>query len=329
MALDVEGQRNTLTVTIDANRRQLDRGRDLMPTAAEIVRLYASIVGETPYDALTVAMVENGVPGGHSPGYFAVLNNPPPVTPWAPRHDPASFNGYPEFYIAHEIAHQWWGQAIGWKNYHEQWLSEGFAQYFAALYAKERRGDGAFRDVVRQLRKWAMDKSDQGAVYLGYRLGHIKGDSRVFRAIVYNKGAAVLHMLRRLVGDDAFFRGLRRYYRENKFKKAGTEDFQRAMEAETDISLERFFERWIYASGLPRVRYSTATEGQDVVVRFEQTGEVYDVPVTVTLQYQDKAVDHVVSLTEAVTEKRLPLAGTLRSVEINGDYAALGHFERR
>ena len=276
------------------SRPTQDRGRDLVPTAAEIVRLYASIVGEAPYDALTVAMVENDVPGGHSPGYFAVLNNPLPVTPLAPRHDPASFNNFPEFYIAHEIAHQWWGQAVGWKNYHEQWLSEGFAQYFAALYAKERRGDEAFRDVLRQLRRWAMDQSDQGAVYLGYRLGHIKGDSRVFRAIVYNKGAAVLHMLRRLVGDDAFFRGLRRYYRENKFKKAGTEDFQRAMEAEADISLERFFERWIYASGLPRVRYSTAVEGQDVVVRFEQTGEVYDVPVTVTLQYGDKTVDQVV-----------------------------------
>jgi hypothetical protein len=329
VALDVEGSRNTVTVAIDANRRQLERGRDLMPTAAEIVRLYSSLIGETPYDTLTIAMVENEVPGGHSPGYFAVLNNPPPITPWAPRHDPASFNSYPEFYIAHEIAHQWWGQAIGWKNYHEQWLSEGFAQYFAALYARERRGEGVFRDVVRQLRRWAMDQSDQGAVYLGYRLGHIKGDSRVFRAVVYNKGAAVLHMLRRLVGDEAFFRGLRRYYRENKFKKAGTEDLQRAMEAESDVSLERFFERWIYASGLPRVRYSTAIEGQELIVRFEQAGDVYDVPVTVTLQYQDKAVEHVVAIGEAVTEKRIPLTGTVRGVEINADNAALGYFERK
>ena len=136
------------------------------------------------------------------------------------------FMNFPEFYVAHEIAHQWWGQAVGWKNYHEQWLSEGFAQYFAALYARERRGDQAFRDVMRQFRRWAMDQSDQGAVYQGYRLGHIKSDGRVFRALVYNKGASVLHMLRRLMGDDAFFRGLRRYYAENRFKKAGTEDLQ-------------------------------------------------------------------------------------------------------
>jgi aminopeptidase N len=258
-----------------------------------------------------------------------VLNNPLPVTPFTFRNDPAVFSGFPEFYAAHELAHQWWGQAVGWKNYHEQWLSEGFAQYFAALYARERRGEQVFRDVLRQFRRWAMDQSDQGAVYLGYRLGHIKGDSRVFRALVYNKGAAVLHMLRRMLGDDAFFRGLRRYYRENRYKKAGTEDLQRAMEAEYGGSLDRFFERWIFASGLPRVRYSTAVEGQEMVVRFEQVGEVYDVPVTVTLQYSDKGVDSVVVLSEAVVEKRLPLTGTLRGVEINDDNAALGTFERR
>jgi aminopeptidase N len=257
-----------------------------------------------------------------------VLNNPLPVTPWTPRHDPAAFNNYPEFYIAHEIAHQWWGQAVGWKNYHEQWLSEGLAQYFAVLYAKERRGDGVFRDVLRHLRRWAIDQSDQGAVYLGYRLGHIKSDSRVFRAIVYNKGAAVVHMLRRWIGDEAFFAGLRRYYRENKFKKAGTEDLQRAMEAESGRSLERFFERWIYASGMPRVRYSTTTEGHEVIVRFEQIGEVYDMPVTVTLELGDKSVDHVVTLTEPVVVQRFPVTGTLRSVDVNADNAALGVFER-
>jgi aminopeptidase N len=174
-----------------------------------------------------------------------------------------------------------------------------------------------------------MSQSDQGAVYLGYRLGHIKGDSRVFRAIVYNKGAAVLHMLRRLIGDEAFFGGLRRYYSENKFQKAGTEDLQRAMEAEAGQSLTRFFEQWIYASGLPRVRYSTATEGQELIVRFEQIGEVFDVPVTVTLHYSDRSVDEVVPITEAIVEKRFPLAGSLRNVVINDDHAALGHFDRR
>ena len=159
-----------------------------------------------------------------------------------------------------------------------------------------------------------MVQSDQGAVYLGYRLGHIKGDSRVFRAIVYNKGAAVLHMLRRLIGDDAFFGGLRRYYAENKFKKAGTEDLQRAMEAESGRSLDALFRALDLRVGIAAVRYSTVTEGQELVVRFEQIGELFDVPVTVTLNYGDRTVEEIVPITEAVVEKRIPLAGTLRSV---------------
>ena len=152
-------------------------------------------------------MVEDELPGGHAPGYFTMINTPPPITPFNWRNDPASFQGFPEFFMAHEMAHQWFGQAVGWKNYHEQWLSEGFAQYFAALYARERRGEGTFRDILRQFRRWAIEDSDQGPVYLGYRLGHIKNETRVFRALVYNKGAAVLHMLRGLVGDDALLRG--------------------------------------------------------------------------------------------------------------------------
>jgi aminopeptidase N len=111
--------------------------------------------------------------------------------------------------------------------------------------------------------------------------------------------------------------------------KAGTEDLQRAMEAAAGQSLTRFFEQWIYASGLPRVRYSTATEGQELIVRFEQVGEVFDVPVTVTLNYRDRSVDEIVALTDAVVVKRFPLAGSLRNVAINDDHAALGHFDRR
>jgi hypothetical protein len=330
------GSRNTIQLIVEANKRQQDRGREIVDTSAEILRFYAATVGDVPYDAMTIAMVEHDTPGGHSPGYVAMLNNPPPVTPFVFRNDPAVFTGFPEFYVAHELAHQWWGQAVGWKNYHEQWLSEGLAQYFAALYAKERRGEQAFRDVLRQFRRWAMGQSDQGAIYLGYRLGHLKGDSRVFRALVYNKGALVLHMLRRLLGDEPFFRGLKRYYAENRFRKAGTEDLQRAMEAESGRPLARFFERWIFGSGLPRLRYSIAVEGQDLVVRFEQIGEVYDVPVTVAIPYADNVAEEVVAVTESVVEKRFPIAnkagvsiGALRDVVINADHAALGTFERR
>lgn len=324
------GSRNTLDLSIEANRRQESRGRDALGTAADILRLYARLVGDVPYSSMTLAMVENDLPGGHSPPYFAVINNPLPTSPFVWRNDPASFQNFPEFFIAHELAHQWWGQAVGWKNYHEQWLSEGFAQYFAALYARERRGEPAFRDILRQWRRWAMDQSDQGPVYLGYRLGHIKNDTRVFRALVYNKGASVLHMLHQLVGDEAFARGIRRFYTENRFKKAGTSDLQRAMEQECGTSLERFFERWIYDSTLPRVRVSSTVEGQELVVHIEQQGEVFDLPILVSIAYTDGRTDERIVLSrDATTDARIPITGTVRQVEFNQDNGTLGTIEKR
>src|SRR5207237_8666953 len=189
-----------MNLSVEANPRQMQRGRDLAERAADIAIFYESIVGDSPYPSFTVALIENDLPGGHSPGYFAALNQPLPTSPLVWRNDPAAFSGYNDFFLAHELAHQWWGQAVGWRSYHEQWWSEGFAQYFAALYAQHQKGDELFASVMRQMRKWAIDQSDQGPVSLGYRLGHVRNQSRVFRALVYNKGAVVLHMLRRLMG---------------------------------------------------------------------------------------------------------------------------------
>jgi hypothetical protein len=200
--------RDRVRVAVDVNPRQQNRGRELLGEAQNIMRFYAGVMGDAPYAAATIALVEDELPGGHSPGYFAVVNHPLPYSRFVWRNDPAAFQGFPEFFVAHELAHQWWGQAVGWRNYHEQWLSEGFAQYFAALYAREARGETVFVQMLRQFRRWSLAEADEGPITLGYRLGHIKGDSRVFRALVYNKGAAVLHMLRRTVGDDIFFRAL-------------------------------------------------------------------------------------------------------------------------
>jgi len=184
--------------------------------------------------------------------------------------------------------------------------------------------------VLRHMRRWAMDQSDQGPIYLGYRLGHIRNESRVFRALVYNKGAAVLHMLRRLVGDDAFFTGLRRYYRAERFHKAGTEDFRAAIESASGRPLERFFERWIYGSTLPRLKFSYRVEGADVVLRVDQLGEdVFDLPLNVSLQYADrKPVDVMIAVTDRTVERRLPLAGVLRGVDVNKDDGTLAEIVR-
>ena len=320
---------SAMQLVVEANPDERKSGREIARRAGDVVKFYASIIGDVPYQSLTLALIEGDLPGGHSPPYFAMLSQPVPLSRLGWRSDPASFEDFPDFFLAHEVAHQWWGQAVGWRNSHEQWLSEGLAQYFAALFAGQSRGEDVFAGIIRQMERWTMRESDKGPVYLGYRLGHIQRDSRIFRAVVYNKGALVLHMMRRLIGDEAFFRALRRFYRTWRFQKAGTEDLQRAFEAESGRSLDRFFDRWIYGSTLPRIRFSYRAQPDAVALRFEQLGEVFDLPVTVTLRYADRpSSDVIVPVTEQVTEVRLPVAGTLRGVEVNRDEAAPASFVR-
>jgi aminopeptidase N len=190
-------------------------------------------------------------------------------------------------------------------------------------------GPEQFAVVLRQMRRWAVEMSPQGPVYLGYRLGHIKDEGRVFRALVYNKGAMVLHMLRRLMGDETFFAGLRDFYATWRYSKAGTDDFRLAMEKAGGQPLARFFERWIYSSAIPTVRFTSQTDGSQLRVRFDQKGDVFDIPITVTIVYADGTSEDVtVKVTQATTERVIPLKGAVRSVEVNKDGGSLAEIEK-
>ena len=315
--------RATLPIRSVSTVRVRSKARETMIRAGDIATYYATVLQDVPYPSLTVAAVESQVPGGHAPGYLAILNQPLPTTPFVWRDDPAAFDDFPEFFVAHEVAHQWWGQAVGWQNYHEQWLSEGLAQYFAVLYAEHQRGPQILQSLIQKMTRWADDTSSQGPVYLGYRLAYLKGAGRTFRALVYNKGAVVLHMLRRMLGDDVFFRALRRFYAEHRFQKAGTDDLRLAFEKESGRDLRRFFDRWIFGQDLPTLTpsWKVADDGQSVALTLVQpSARVFEFPVDATVEYADGTTeDHLVVVSDASTTVKWPVKGRVRKVSINRD----------
>ena len=180
------------------------------------------------------------------------------------------------------------------------------------------------------MRRTVFDNASQGPIWLGYRLGHIQGDSRIFRAILYNKGALVLHMLRSLVGDETFFRGVRELYTNSRFTKIGTEEVRATFEKVSGQSLEVFFERWVHESTIPTFRWTQRTEGSDLVLTFAQatTPETpFSLPVPVTLTYVDGSVEsRVLAVTGPSAEERIPLPKGLRSVAVDPDGIVLARF---
>ncbi|ANM29692.1 hypothetical protein ABI59_09030 [Acidobacteria bacterium Mor1] len=165
--------------------------------------------------------------------------------------------------VAHEIAHQWWGNVIGWRSYRDEWISEAMANYAAMLWGRSvaqdpRMFSGPIRDwqsILTELTPDGRPVESLGPLTLGRRL-----NSRLwptaYGAVVYKKGAVVLNTLSQFVGEEQFLKSLRDLTANRAFESISTEDFIAHLEAHTGIDLEPFAERMIYGTGLPEVYYS-------------------------------------------------------------------------
>lgn len=150
--------------------------------------------------------------------------------------------------IAHEAAHQWWGNRVtcaGWEHF---WLNEGFANFMTAAWLQHSQGEAAYQEMVQgweqRLRALREKGADRPLQYPDWNQ-----PSADDRAVVYKKGAYVLHRLRLELGEEVFWRGLRQYTQANDGKSVVTADFQKAMEAAAGRSLQAFFDSWVYGVG--------------------------------------------------------------------------------
>ena len=152
--------------------------------------------------------------------------------------------------IIHEIAHQWFGNAVTESEWDDVWLSEGFATYFTLLFREHAYGRDDFvaglAQAAERVRAWYEENP-------GYRIVHdgLEDMSRVTSVATYQKGAWVLHMLRKRVGDEAFQRGIQGYYARHLNGTASTDDFMGAMEENSGEDLQAFFDQWLRHGGNP------------------------------------------------------------------------------
>jgi hypothetical protein len=208
---------------------------------------------------------------------------------------------YGEFLRAHEVAHQWWGNIVTTGPYRDEWLMEALANYSALLFLESRHGPKLVDSILDQYRRMLLTKGpdgetaeSEGPVVQGRRL-ETSNNPNAWNAVAYGKGAWILHMLRRRMGDEQFTKMLGELRRRYEWKTIDTEQF-RLLCAEflppqsPDPKLENFFDQWVYGTGIPTLKLTSSVKGKTGAWKITGTIVQSDVPgdfsVTIPVEIQ-------------------------------------------
>ena len=209
--------------------------------------------------------------------------------------------------VAHEVAHQWFGNTVTEKNWRDIWLSEGFATYLTDLYLKYRYGDQKFMERMKMERRKVIRYNlikRQPVVY-----DESKNLFNLLNRNSYEKGAWVLYMLHQRMGDEKFTQLLREFYQTYRLKNAGTEDFIVLAEQISGENLKVFFNQWLYRSGVPYLKITDIIDIKKsrLHIHIKQKDEVYRLQLPVRIKWQGGQTDFVLKIDKQEQEEILHL----------------------
>jgi len=227
--------------------------------------------------------------------------------------------------MAHEIAHQWFGDAASETSFAHLWLSEGFATYMTNVYLENKYG----ADILKQR------LADDRKTVLAFEKQHfapvvdtaVKDNfMQLLNANSYQKGGWVLHMLRRKLGDDAFWTGIRNYYKKYDGGNASSADLKAELQNAGGQDLEQFFKQWVYSPGHPQLsvkwRFNTAEKAVDLEIGQIQT-DPYDCRLDVSINGEI----HTVDIKDKFTTIQIPVTSEPTTVVLDPNVNLLAEFE--
>jgi len=233
--------------------------RHVFRRSGEMVDLYVDLIGPYPYEKL--ANIQSSTRFGGMENASAIFYSEQAI---AQGRDI-------EGTVAHEIAHQWFGNSLTPADWPHLWLSEGFASYFGPLFWEHTEGDLAFRERLSGVRERYLASDVTHRPVVDEAAENLLD---LLNANSYQKGALVLHMLRGVMGERTFFRAIREYYRRHSGGNVETSDFRQVMEEFHRDSLGWFFQQWLYSPGYPELRtewsWNPSSRQARVILRQEQ-----------------------------------------------------------
>jgi aminopeptidase N len=276
-----------------------------------MVDYYASLIGPYPFEKL--AHVQSATRFGGMENASAIFYT-----------DQGLASGRSmEGTVAHETAHQWFGDEVTEDDWPELWLSEGFATYFGHLYFEHADGEAEFRRRMEESRRDYLSSGVTGQPVIDRDQQDL---FELLNANNYPKGAWVLHMLRGILGDDVFFQGIRTYYARFAGKNATTQDLRHVMESVSGQDLEWFFHQWLEEPGYPVLEMAWAWDADAGQVEVTVTQDQDAAWPTFRLPMEVELVDSAggatrqhVDVVGRIQRLHLPAAAAPRTVRLDPD----------
>jgi aminopeptidase N len=244
-------------------------------TAAKILAYYSDEFGPLPSGHLAIVEIEDGTVGGYtSPGVVALASRA--------FTSPVNYR-----LLAHEISHLWWRCLVSPASPNDAILDEGLATYAAAMYVQQVAGDAAFEDLMRETEVGALTHEDVAPIA---QAGQLHEFTPEYQSIVFEKGSMVFHMLRWVMGDEAFRKTLRTMAQQYAWKSISTDQFQRLAEGISKQELTYFFAQWVSSTGVPQFKRTWAVyklpKGYQVVGKVQQDLDIFRMPVEIRVMCQ-------------------------------------------
>jgi aminopeptidase N len=228
--------------------------------------------------------------------------------------------------IAHEIAHQWFGDSVTESTWADLWLSEGFATYFAGLFLQRYEGEDVFQSYMKNAATNVFEYERRKRIPIFDR--ETENLLELLNPNNYQKGAWVLHMLRSNLGDEVFFRGIRNYYEAHKNSVATTEDLRAALEKASGKDLDWFFKRWVYDTGHPQYELTwqwLRNRDLRLVLTQIQPGNVFLDPVPIAITTATGKRDIVLKPTGKQSIETIEIRENPTNIELDPRNTLLKH----
>jgi aminopeptidase N len=278
-AVELSGEANNVPITTWVYPQNRDAGFGDFAVAPKVVAFMNDYVAPYPFEKLANVQSKTRFGGLENASNIFYFEN--------------SVNGKHERegLIAHETAHQWFGNSATERDWYHVWLSEGFATYFTALYMERTYGRGKLIEIMKENRAQVIEFAKKNTAPIVDTT--IVDINKVLSTNTYQKASWVLHMLRREMGDPAFQKGIREYYNTYKGSTALSEDFTRIMQRNAPVDLSVFFERWLYVGNHPHIngtwKYDSRQKNLVVDVTLSQNGN-YGVPLDILIDSRVETV---------------------------------------